>query len=403
MADAAEASTTIDPKLIKKASDEVSRAVVALVRQEPFFGHLLSGVNRDISSRTPTAGVSNRAGRPLLSVNPEFFMKTITRKDERVAIIKHEVLHLLFDHVGRMDWHRMNPHVFNLAADVVVNQFIGKKWPLPTDAVTLNSFDFYLPADQTVDWYYEELMRHASSSSGEGGLGEHGFGCDHEGWEPNFDSETDRTIARHELARLVRDARDRSGKEYGAIPGPIADLVQALIDELEPTIDWRRVLRMFTNSSRRTRIANTLRRPSKRYGTYPGIKVNRFHRLAVVIDTSWSVDDELLGEFFAEVHGMWRQGSEITVIEADAAVQNVWEYAGDGPPQVVAGRGGTAFDPALQWVADAQHPYDAAIYLTDGYAPSPAVRPRCKMLWVLPENGSDEALEGHRVVRIINV
>ena len=110
-----------DPKLAKRASDEVSRAVVALVRQEPFFGHLLSGMNRDISNATPTAGVSFRSGRPLLSVNPEFFVKTVTRKDERVAVIKHEVLHLLFDHVGRMDWQRLDPQVFNLAADLVVN------------------------------------------------------------------------------------------------------------------------------------------------------------------------------------------------------------------------------------------------------------------------------------------
>ncbi len=386
--------TPIDPKLVKRASDELSRSVVALIREEPFYGHLLSGVNRDISNRTPTAGVSFRGGRPLLSVNPEFFIKKITRKDERVAVVKHEVLHLLFDHVGRMDWHRMNPRVFNLAADLVVNQFIGKKWPLPEGAVTLNSFDFHLPADMTADWYYEELMGHSQTHDG------HDGSCDHGGWAPNLDSETDQNIARHELARLLRDARDRSGKDFGLVPGPIAELVQAIIAELEPTVDWRRVLRMFTNSSRRTRIANTLRRPSKRYGTYPGIKVKRFHRLAVIIDTSGSVTDDLLAEFFAEVHGMWRQGSEITVVEADAAVQNVWEYAGGGPPQAIAGRGGTAFDPALQWIADAQHPYDAAIYLTDGAARRPSVRPRCKMLWVLPEHGTDEALEGHRIVRI---
>ena len=68
MSSAGTPTTAVDDELRREAADELSRAVVRLIRGEPFFGHLLSGVNRDLSARTPTAGVSFRDGRPLLSV-----------------------------------------------------------------------------------------------------------------------------------------------------------------------------------------------------------------------------------------------------------------------------------------------------------------------------------------------
>jgi len=79
-------------------------------------------------------------------------------------------------------------------------------------------------------------------------------------------------------------------------------------------------------------------------------------------------------------------------------VQKVWDYKGNGAPQIIGGRGGTCFDPALQLVADEPKPFDAGIYLTDGHAATPTVAPRCKFLWVLTEGGSDSVLDGHRAI-----
>lgn len=387
--------------LILKASNEVSRCAMALVLEEPFYGHLLAGVNRVIDYQTPTAAVAIRNTRPILIVNPHFFLKRLTKKKERVAVLKHEVLHLLFQHLFRMGQPRIDPFLFNLAADIVVNQFIGKKWCLPDGAITLDYFpiDFELEPDKTVEWYYKKLLAEADKIDKEL-MPSH---SDHEGWYTN-DSEsnhnTEKSIARHNFSRLVRDAKQRGEKDFAQLPEPIKQIVSALIEQLEPTIDWRRVLRMFSNASRKTRVANTLRRPSKRYGTYPGIKIKRHHRLAVIIDTSGSISDDELSLFFAEVHAIWRQGTEITLIEADDSVQRTSEYNGNGPPDNIAGRSGTAFNPALQWVQDATPTYDAAIYLTDGYAMPPTVNPNCKLLWVLTPDSSDEALTFGQVTKI---
>lgn len=319
-------------------------------------------------------------------------MTALASTDERVAAIKHEVLHLLLDHAGRSVREEREPRLYDLATDLVINQLIGR-WPLPPGAITLDSFEFDLPKGQSADWYYDVLVDHEDDIPEDTRPGH----SDHEEWGEGEGPSQD--VGDNELSRLVEQAQARSGDRFDETDKMVAALVQTLIERLRPTIDWRRVLRMFTSSSRRTRVSNTLRRPSKRYGTYPGIKVKRFHRLAAIIDTSGSVSDDQLAAFFAEIHAMWRQGSEVIVVEADAQVQRTWTYQGHVLPST-GGRGGTRFDPALQWVSNAVPGFDAAIYLTDGKARAPSVRPRCKLLWVLPPDGEDKALAGQRVVRI---
>ena len=377
-----------------RAADEVGRAVIALIKEEPFFGHLLSGINREITEDQTSVGVTFRSGRPLLRINPEFFVNKLPVDGQRSAVIKHEVLHLLLNHPGRFDAAHMDAQVFGLAANIVVNQLVGDKWPSPPGAIDLDAFEFVLPPNMTVEWYYDELMLHRDEIPEEMAPGH----SDHDQWSDSDDQAED-AISQHELARAMRNAKDRSGDQFDEVDTEIQELVEAMIDELEPSVDWRRVIRMFTTSSRRTRIANTLRRPSKRYGTYPGIKVKRIHRLAVVVDTSGSIKEESLADFFSEVRAIWRQGSEVTVIEADNEVRASWEYRGQVPPKA-RGRGGTKFDPALRWVADSTPPFDAVLYFTDGKATAPTVRTRCDVLWVLTADGEDRSLGGQRVISL---
>ena len=133
--------------------DEVSRCVVQLLLKEPYFGHLLGSVSREISKTVPTAAVGLRGVRPVLIVNEEFFMNSLKKSPERVAVIKHEALHLLFKHLLRLDRKKHDSLTFNLAADIVVNQFVKAPWKLPDSAITLESFpDLDLKPDQSLEW-----------------------------------------------------------------------------------------------------------------------------------------------------------------------------------------------------------------------------------------------------------
>jgi predicted metal-dependent peptidase len=403
---------------MKNVHDELSRCIIQMLFKEPFFNHLLSGVVRTITEKIPTMAVGFLGNQVQLLVNERFFIKELRSKTNRVAVVKHEALHLLFKHVFRMDLEKYDRSLFNIAADLVVNQFIGS-WDLPDNAVTLDKFpDLSLEPDQTVEWYYDRLHklrkncqknksrkssipapRSAKALSEILGKPTH---SDHSTWgiPKNVEEQVKMRAAETELERLIIQARDRTpNKDRGTIPGVINDLIDAMIERRKPQVDWRRALRIFTSSSRRTYIFSTVHRISKRYGTRPGIKVKRYQKLAVAIDTSGSVSDSDLSLFFAEIDGIYRQGAEVRVIECDAEIQRTYDYKGHLPTNV-GGRGGTVFDPVFAFLRSNRliH-YDGCIYLTDGCADEPVIPPPCPLLWVITADGSigGHLLYGRRV------
>lgn len=410
-------------------ADEVSRGIVALLLKEPFYGHLLSGVVRRVDDKVPTAAVSLTPGGLHLIVNPEFFMQAL-KKDERVAVIKHEALHLLFRHLYRPLIQHGDPKLFNIAADLVVNQHVSP-WPLPEMAVTLREFpDMGLQANQTLEWYYQKLqaLNEAMNSGKAGGaprseealrkaLGEPQQG-DHSFWYAGGGegfgekgpqghggpalTEGMRQALEADLERHLLRARDHcASKGWSNLPAEIRAELDAIAERRKPQVDWKRTLRLFASSGYRTEVVATNRRMSKRFGTFPGIRIRRKQRLAVVIDTSGSISDAVLEVFFREIHGIWRNDAEVIVIECDAKVHRTYPYKGE-TPTAPKGGGGTQFDPALRWVREPRNgPFDACIYLTDGEAPDPAVRPRCPMLWVVTADGDADHLREHgRVIQL---
>ena len=395
--------------IVKNIHDEVSRCIIKLLMKEPFFAHLLSGVVRTTSTKIQTAAVGIKNNKITLFINVDFFLKDLKTISNRVAVIKHETLHLMFKHLFRMDIHKHDLELFNYAADLVVNQFIGN-WDLPKNAVTLMTFpDLSLKPDQTLDWYYQKLLNlkneiketpnldnisapHSGRALDKlGSLTSH---SNHSLWGETLDkNQSNNNIhsksIESELDRMIVQAKDRTPeKNRGSIPGKISDMIDEIIKKRKPKVDWRRALRLFSTSSRRTKIAHTMKRVSKRYGTRPGIKIKRFQKLAVAIDTSGSVDDIQLNLFFSEIHGMWRQGAEVEIIECDAAIQRHYSYKGKFP-EFVKGRGGTAFDPVFKFLKDNRKmQFDGCIYFTDGYAPEPKIKPPCNVFWLITPDGN---------------
>lgn len=427
---AAKPARKVSAKPLPDVAHEVSRSIVALLLKEPFYGHLLSGVVRRIDNKVDTAAVSLTPNGLHLIINPEFFIQEL-KKDERVAVIKHEALHLLFRHLYRPLIQKGDPKLFNIAADLVVNQHVTP-WPLPEMAVTLRAFpDMGLEANQTLEWYYEKLkslhqaMQDGKSTAspqsedalrrvmGEPQQGDHSFwfagggeGFDEQGAKGSGSgtplTEGLRRAMESDLERHLLRARDRSTiKSWGTLPAEIRTELEAIAQRRKPQLDWKRTLRLFASSGYRTEVVATQRRMSKRFGTFPGIRIRRKQRLAVVIDTSGSIGEDVLEVFISEIHGIWKNDAEVMVIESDAAVQRTYPYKGKKIPSIKGG-GGTSFDPALAWVSDPRNGvFDACIYLTDGYASAPQVRPRCPMLWVITAGGHvDDHLKFGRVIQL---
>ena len=377
-----------------------------MLLKEPFYAHFLSGIIREVTDKVPTAAVGFKSGKITLYVNENFFLKELRSITERVAVIKHETLHIIFKHLFRMKTKNYDNQLFNIAADIVVNQLITP-WKLPDSAVTLETFpELKLPKDKSVEWYYENLKKNASKDSEYKRrlmeISEQGTHSDHKMWGENENFSIE--VVETEVDRMIIQAKDRTPvKDHSTIPLGIKSLIKSIIEKRNPQIDWKRALKLFSSTSRRTRVYHTMKRFSKRFGTRPGIKIKRFQKLAVAIDTSGSINKDDFNTFFSEIHSMWKFGAEVDVLECDADVQKKYSYRGR-TPKFVHGGGGTSFDPVFEHIRSNRFErYDGCIYLTDGYAPEPKIKPPCKVFWCITKDGKvGPHLKFGRVVKMTN-
>jgi len=386
---------------IRCAEAELEQSIVMVLRKEPFYGHLLCSVVRRLDSDIPTAAVTLSPVGVSLVVNPDFFLTTLS-SDERCAVIKHEILHLVLRHLFRFEEPGMDRTLLNLAADIVVNQLVHP-WPLPSGAITLATFpELNLRPNKSVEHYYKAL----ASKSGDAGFSKRvrqlkaSSPSHHERWADRggegFSAEAKGEQLTPELNRILEEgfsrqlqrARERlSERQWSSVPSSIRTLLEQKQSKGDASIDWGRALRLFASAGYRTRVSATSRRRSRRFGTYPGVRIRRERRLAVVVDTSGSIGAQELKLFFAEIDRIHRTGAEVVVIEADARVTATYPYRGVIPVKVHGG-GGTDFSPAMHWLRhESSQRFDGCIYLTDGYADAPTVQPPCRLLWVITPTG----------------
>jgi len=408
-----------------RAEEDLSRAIIALFMKEPFFSHVLQGMPRRIDESTPTAAVARVGGKVELWVNPNFFASL--SPNMRIGVIKHEVLHVILKHLFRGG--DRDPHLWNLACDVVVNAHIGR-WPLPEGAITAATFaDLAIPEDATAEQVYTLLASRRGTSGPWEALGEAaasgvvGGHSDHSGWKGKKGAEADSSdeagTAEAVIDELLGRAAQRSPAHgWANIPSGIRRAVDEARNRGKAKHDWKRTLRIFSAGGGRSRLVTSTRRESPRYGrtTLPGVspdpreptqarlvpgnKIRRLHTLAVAVDTSGSIGPGQLSAFFREIDTIWRLGTRVLVILCDASVQGSFAYRGS-PPATVGGGGGTAFEPVFLWMREQHgHRFDGLVYLTDGLGPAPSTPPPCKLLWLVtsPEGMGEHLRFGRQLL-----
>ncbi len=382
--------------------EEVARTGIDLLLREPFYAHLLGSLNKAVvGPEHPVETLAIGMGHDSLTlfINAAFWDEVLTQPQHRYGVLKHELLHLVF-------WHpfvqepMLDPTLLNVAFDLVVNQYIERE-QLPDGSLFLDTFGaLRLEAGQTWFYYYkklEELRPSRGSDLPKGVRGEilRNLSLDANGLErhkPWYDirkrSELERSVAETHLNGLLQSACRRLGDRlWGTLPGGLRETLGELTTSVPvPHLPWHHVIRLFAASAVRTYLKNTIRRPSKRYGTTPGLRIHRKRRLMVAVDTSGSVRSEELQLFFREIYHLWRLGASVEVLETDACVHRHYPYQGH-LPGVISGGGGTDFNDALE-MANKERP-DGLVFFTDGHAEVPKVRPRIPVLWVITPDGID--------------
>lgn len=360
-----------------------------LLQQEPFFAALSRRIHKYPTTRIPTAGVTINKDTAQFEMiyNPKFFADMA--ENHRLGVLMHEFYHIIFEHVtGRLPSEGMSK-LWNIATDLAINSHLQGKLPegccMPGDG----PFKDY-PAGKAAEWYYSKLQQDEDfNGEGEGdgeGEGEgQGSGSgqgqfdSHEGWGEA--SEETRGMAKERLRQAVegaaKEAQQRGG--WGTVS---ADMRQRIMDMITPKVDWRKVLRYFIKTSQRASKRSTVRRLNKRFPyIHAGRKVQRQARIAISIDQSGSVGDNMLAAFFSELSSLAKL-AEFTVIPFDTEVAEdkifIWKKGQNKVWERVL-CGGTCFDAPTRYVNG--EGYDGHIILTDMCAPKP-IASKCQRMWM---------------------
>jgi len=382
---------------------DLNKHTFRLLQQEPFFASLSRRIHKAPSKHIPTAGVriNPQSAQFEMLYNPDF-MAGLTDK-EKLGVLMHEFYHIIFEHVTtRLPAEGMSMK-WNVATDPAINSHIMDMLPeggcIPSKVGT--PFEKY-PVGLSAEAYLkiieeDEQFKKEDGQGGQGqgdpsdgqgqgsSLGDHVLD-DHSGWG-DVDEET-KAMAKERLKdAMEKAAKDASsGQGWGSIS---ADVRKQIMDAITPKIDWRKVLRYFIKTSQRSNKRSTVRRLNRRFPyIHAGRKVTRQAKIAISIDQSGSVSDEMLAAFFAELNSL-SSLAEFTVIPFDTEVDESLVYTwkkGERKTWERVKCGGTCFDAPTRYVND--NGFDGHIVLTDMEAPKP-IASKCQRMWMTDQRGKE--------------
>lgn len=384
-------------------NDTLAKASKELMLKEPFYGMFLIMLNKKWDKRVPTAGVGLNGINYHLYINEEFWNNLESK--HKVGLLKHELLHIGFFHLtnfGNMKNHK----VANIAKDLEINQYIDEEC-LPPGGMMLSSFpELNLLPKKGSQYYYDELMKAANDpgscpnldkmleamgngeSSCELGNGDLANLPDHGTWsEVEEAGESTQKLVAKQVSHILNEIAEQVKKSRGTIPGEFAEILEKINHVEPPKFDWKGYLRRFVGGSTETFTKKTRRKYNKRYDENPGLKIKFQKHILVGIDTSGSVSTKELEEFMNEMYHIKKTGGEVTIIQADTTVRDISKMKLNHDIKI-HGRGGTDFQPIIDYYDENVHKYTCLIYFTDGEAPAPT-QPRGRNLWVISSNSKE--------------
>ena len=383
-----------------------------LLMDEPFFAALSRKIEKREDRSIPTAGVrvDPETAQFEMIYNPEFFASL--PENHIKGVLKHEFYHLIFEHVTSRKPEGVKHTVWNICADLAINSHLQGELPEMACMPGVGPFED-LPLGKSAEWYlanFPERPEDDGEGEGkEGGNGEPSEGDgeqqsgqgegdqpgsfdDHSGWDDSNASPEQQAanqMAKERLKQAMKQAAQEASQSpngWGSVSG---DVKKEIIKRLETKVDWKKVLRYFIKTSQRANKTSTIKRINKRYAyIHPGKKVKRQAKIAIAIDQSGSVSDQMLEAFFSELNALAKLAT-FTVVPFDTEVNEKLVYEWKKGQSHKAERvmcGGTCFDAPTEYV-NKRGDFDGVIILTDMEAPKPK---RCKAqrMWLTDERGA---------------
>jgi predicted metal-dependent peptidase len=374
-------SKIIEPKNFtesekRKIVEKLVTARIGLLLRHPFFGNMATRLK--LVDATDWLSTLATDGRHFYYNND--FVNRLTPKECEFGFA-HEVLHNVFDHMGRRE-HR-DPQLSNIAADFAVNQ-ICKDERIGDFPSFIQVFHDNKYRGWSYEQIYEDIEQRATkiniSSLGElldehldgDGDSEGNNNSDGDGngsGRPRLTPEERKTI-RDEIKEAMVAAAQAAGA--GRIPAGVRRLIS---DFTEPKMDWRQLLRMSIQSIFKSNFSfSRPNRKSQHCGAIlPGMMNEETIDVSVAIDMSGSISNSQANDFLSEVKGIMDEYKDfkLDIWCFDTRVYNYATFGGDNADEIseyqVNGGGGTDFDANFQFMKDNDIRPKKFIMFTDMY------------------------------------
>lgn len=347
--------------------DNIIVARVGLLLRHPFFGNMATRLKiQDGSEWCATAATDGRN----IYFNRQFFEKLTVKQIE--FVIAHEILHNVFDHLGRNEGR--DRRIFNIAADYCVNgQLVrdGIGEVPPKEIKIFHDPKYYSwSAEQVYDDIFNKHDEEELAALGQL-LDDHvDWGDeDKKGNRPQYSKDELKKI-RDELKEAVVQAAQAAGA--GNTPANIQRMIKEFT---EPKMNWREILRQQIQSTIKNDFS--FMRPNRKgwhmNAILPGQQFQETIDICVSIDMSGSIGDDQARDFLTEIKGIMEEYKDfkIKLWCFDTAVYNEADYDGytmdEFSDYQVAGGGGTEF--MVNWEYMKEHDINPKkfIMFTDGY------------------------------------
>jgi predicted metal-dependent peptidase len=371
-----------DSKVDHEARERLVTARIGLLLRHSFFGNLatrLKLVNAD--EWCATAATDGQT----FYYNSRFIM--MLKPKEVEFLVGHEVLHVVYDHMGRRN-HR-DPQMWNIADDYAVNadlkrhkvgQFIttvpclyeqkydGKPAEEIYDDLMKNAPK--LDMDSLIDQLLDDHMDGDEDGDGDGDGDSDGPDGQKKGKGRPKLSQEEKDRIRQEVKQAIINAAQSA--EAGSLPLGVERLVRQATD---PVMPWRELIQ--TNLTSAIRTDYSWMRPSRRGwhmdAVMPGMTPGEEIDVVVTLDMSGSISNKQAQAFLAEIAGMMEafDGYKVHVFCFDTDTYNPQDFTSENMDSienyVPQGGGGTDFDCIFDYLKKVGNVPKRLIVFTDGY------------------------------------
>jgi len=363
-----------DPKVDHAARERLITARIGLLLRHSFFGNLATRlvlINSD--SWCATAATDGQK----FYYNSRFIM--MLKPKEVEFLVGHEVLHVVYDHMGRIG--DRDPQMWNIADDYAVNADL-KKHKIGQFITTVPCLYEAKYEGKSAEEIYDDLMKNVKKISIDDlvdqMLDEHLDGdSEGEGEEVDGSGKGRPRMSSEERERIRQEVRQAiisaaQGSEAGSLPSGVERLIK---NTTNPIMPWRELIQCNLTSSIRNDYSWA--RPNRRSwhmdAFMPGMTPGEEIDVTIAIDMSGSISNKQGQDFLGEIGGMMESfaGYKVHVFCFDTDTYNPADFNSENMDTIdtyeLSGGGGTDFDCIFTYLKSNDINPKRLIVFTDGY------------------------------------